>query len=354
MKYRQLNFKNELFNFLAPYISILKEDRYRKDIIISIAIVSIIVAFEMIKILFLQPNFLKDENGSLIAIERPMGKEIKEIPMIAEVQKGKGHSEIPVKIKVSSKELLREKERLKHLDNKKSNDTGKAKKREEELRLNRNLQRELKDADENQRKSYVLPQKLKDGEIIKWRQSREMRFPKGIMLFPLIPICIVMISKSEKIRMEKEKTEALRWAIPNFTHQFVLYLNSGLIVTDIMDRLCSRYEKIDKRNPLEEMVIKAEQSSQLLNTSSIFSLQKLAEMTAVSELMRIVAIIYDSQTKGVDIRNKLENESKILWHDRKKAAEERGHIAESKLAFPLSILLIVLMLITAAPAMMEL
>ena len=50
---------------------------------------------------------------------------------------------------------------------------------------------------------------------------------------------------------------------------------------------------------------------------------------------------------------KLESESDILWTQRKKIAEEKGRIAETKLTFPLALLLLVLILITAAPAIME-
>ena len=354
MKFRILELKEQIQHLLNPYIFILKEDRNRKYLAISLLIISIITILQIGKIFFLQPDFVTDKNGNLIAIERPSRKEVKEIPLIAEIKKGKQVSRIPVDIKVSNKDLLREKEKSKKTDVNKPEQIREAAKKEEDLRINRNIQKELKGADENNRKNYILPKKLKDGENVRWSFNKETKFPKALMLFPLAPIVIIMLSKSEKIRLKKEETDALRWAIPNFTHQFVLYLNSGLIVTDILGRLCKRYEKLDKKNPLEEMVIQAQENSKLIHAAPIISLQKLAEKTAVSEFMRIVAIISDSQIKGVDIRNKLENESKILWHDRKKAAEEKGHIAESKLAFPLSILLIVLMLITAAPAMMEL
>ncbi len=354
MKYRNIEKKDTMLKSLNLYISILREGKNQKYLILSFVIVSLIMTIEICKGLFLQPKFVTDNDGNLIAIERPYRKKAEQIHMIAEIKNGKNISEVPVDIKVSSRDSLRNKEQSKKISNHKSYDEGKAVRREEELRINRNIRRELRIADENKNRRYVLPKKLRDGETIRWRYSKESGFPKAILLFPVIPTGIVMLSKSEKRRIEKEEVEALRCAIPKFTHQFVLYLNSGLIVTDILEKLSKRYGLIEERNPLEEMVVQAEENAKMLNTTSIVSLQKLAEMTAVSEFMRIITIIYDSQIRGIDIRNKLENESKILWHDRKKVAEEKGHIAESKLAFPLSILLIVLMLITAAPAMMEL
>ncbi len=44
----------------------------------------------------------------------------------------------------------------------------------------------------------------------------------------------------------------------------------------------------------------------------------------------------------------------MLWLERKKSCEERGRLAETKLTLPLMIFLMVLIVITVAPALMEL
>ncbi len=41
-----------------------------------------------------------------------------------------------------------------------------------------------------------------------------------------------------------------------------------------------------------------------------------------------------------------------MWIGRKKKAEEKGKLAETKLTFPLMILLLVLIMITVAPALL--
>ena len=51
---------------------------------------------------------------------------------------------------------------------------------------------------------------------------------------------------------------------------------------------------------------------------------------------------------------KLQAESEILWMNRKKNCEERGRLAETKLTLPLVIFLLVLIVITIAPALLEL
>ena len=61
----------------------------------------------------------------------------------------------------------------------------------------------------------------------------------------------------------------------------------------------------------------------------------------------------ESRLSGADIWDKLARESEELWAERKRAAMERIKLSESKMSFPLGLLLTALILITAAPAMLQ-
>ncbi|MBQ3184719.1 MAG: hypothetical protein IJB54_01905, partial [Firmicutes bacterium] len=65
-------------------------------------------------------------------------------------------------------------------------------------------------------------------------------------------------------------------------------------------------------------------------------------------------IIEDNVNKGTELTGKLRSESDMLWMDRKKKCEEMGRLAETKLTLPLMLFLIVLIVITVAPALLEL
>mgnify|MGYP000656837785 FL=1 len=54
-----------------------------------------------------------------------------------------------------------------------------------------------------------------------------------------------------------------------------------------------------------------------------------------------------------DWTEKLKQENSLLWLARKQQSEEKGRLAETKLTLPLMILLLVLIMMTIAPAMME-
>lgn len=356
MKFRDSDLFRCFKSKSEKYVDILSENNNKKIFKISLILVCILLTFELTEIFVFYPNWIVDKEGAKIGVERPTGKKERNLPMVVDVKNKNGIKSYPINIKVTA--------------NQNSNDSGtndnnqgmKADKKknkekfdkEESLRIDLGIRRELKNEDQKNKKIYLFPSKLQEGDKLKWHVDKKEMIPKALFLFPIIPVGIIVYSESERRKKELYKVNSIRWAIPNFTHQVVLYMNSGLIIPDIMEKLYIRYSESDKNNYLEEMVINAYKNSEYMHMESIAVLQKYAEESSVSEFMRIVAIISDGQIKGVDIRNKLENESKILWHDRKKTAEERGHIAESKLALPLSVMLLVLMLITAAPAMMEL
>ena len=73
----------------------------------------------------------------------------------------------------------------------------------------------------------------------------------------------------------------------------------------------------------------------------------------ITELSRLISIILESRERGTDLREKLRAEGEMLWEKRKKQAEELGKKADTKLAIPLGMMLISLLLVTAAPALMQ-
>jgi hypothetical protein len=44
----------------------------------------------------------------------------------------------------------------------------------------------------------------------------------------------------------------------------------------------------------------------------------------------------------------------MLWLSRKRSSEERGRLAETKLTLPLTVFLLVLVVVTVSPALLEL
>ncbi len=86
--------------------------------------------------------------------------------------------------------------------------------------------------------------------------------------------------------------------------------------------------------------------------SNISSLHDYAKKEGCKELLRITTILQDSELRGSDSRNTLKRESDYLWESRKIVANENGKVIDTKMALPLGVLLIILIMVTMAPAIL--
>ena len=118
-------------------------------------------------------------------------------------------------------------------------------------------------------------------------------------------------------------------------------------------RIADGYRKKKKNTYFEERIISVADETEEGISDFVNVLSRSADDIGVSEFSRLTGVIKDNQLRGVNISGKLRNESEILWDLRKKNAEEKGRLAETKLTMPLALLLIVLVLVTAAPAIIE-
>lgn len=144
-------------------------------------------------------------------------------------------------------------------------------------------------------------------------------------------------------------------ALPSFINQILLLLNSGMVLQEALKYVAVHYKKLedDRKNTFILEYIKVYDDSLKTGESMIKGFYRLGRESRVKELSRVAGIIADSGRRGVNLWDKLADEGEELWEERKRNALERIRLSESKMSFPLGLLLIALILITAAPAMLQ-
>jgi type II secretion system protein F domain protein len=98
---------------------------------------------------------------------------------------------------------------------------------------------------------------------------------------------------------------------------------------------------------------KINQKSKESNASVIVELKKFSKRTENKEFIRVVNVISDNINRGTELVRAMQTESELLSYQRRKRAEERARVAETKLTIPLAMQLLSLILITLAPAMFD-
>lgn len=197
-----------------------------------------------------------------------------------------------------------------------------------------------------------LPRHLGKNIELNWKQAMEV--PWGILT---IPFLIVLIKESDIRTKEKKKESNIKkdifYQLPLFINQILLLLNSGMIFHDVILHIGNEYKKMERKNYFQVEIIKLCDEANDTHKNVVVLFNEFSRKSGVKELARVGNTILDSHYRGTDLVDKLDNERRNIWDNRKNQFKETGRIAETKLTFPLGLLLVVLIVITIAPAMMQ-
>ena len=204
------------------------------------------------------------------------------------------------------------------------------------------------------RNKITLPEYTDDGRAVEWTYSRDYTW---LIIIAATAAVFIAIYRSRFENVEKEEKNAqasILLELPSFINKNILLLNGGLVLTDAFERIVTEHQKNGERgNYFYERLNEIYINSKETNIPVEAQLSDFARNSGIREFIRIAAVISDNICKGTSLTESLENESAYLWFSRKKKAEELGRLAETKMTFPLVILLVILIMITIAPAMLE-
>lgn len=227
----------------------------------------------------------------------------------------------------------------------------------EEDRINREIRSIVNNFNEDTAsKSIELPASLESGETLSWEKENSNN---TILIISLTLFSIILVYKSRFKPLEKKRKEEYESVIrqlPEFVNRLILLLNAGMVLNSAFEKSVKESMSFKTREKDFFYTKMRDIYMTVINTNGSMykEFRIFAKTSGIKELMRISNIINDNVHKGVELTQKLQDESEILWTGRKKNCEERGKSAETKLTFPLMIFLIVLIVITIMPALLEL
>lgn len=158
----------------------------------------------------------------------------------------------------------------------------------------------------------------------------------------------------QKKEVDKHRND-IQKELPTFINQILLLLNSGMVLQEALGRIAKEYGTLekDRKNYFTITVYNLYEQSLQSGENFLLNLQLFSKEARVKEFSRVTGILIDSRDRGVDIWDRLAGEGEELWAGRRQRAMEKIKLTESKMSFPLGLLLIALIIITAAPAMLQ-
>ena len=204
-------------------------------------------------------------------------------------------------------------------------------------------------------KKIWLPSKLPDGTGIKWSGTKRSAGPV-MAVIPITYLSLVALMAANSMKGDKMAEEArrsIRRGLPRFCNQLYLMMNAGLILSDAFDTISDGYGMSKTGSPFEKDLTELREATEGHRISTAQVLTDYAVKHDVKEMIRIAAILTENEKRGSDVVESLERESKYLWDERKTVARECGKAIDTNMSYPLGLLLIVLIVITMAPALLN-
>lgn len=283
-------------------------------------------------------NYIYNEKGNLVAIIRNNTEEAETVPL---------------RITISEKGELLSKDVILNLNGKNSDMNENRSESEQSYDLSTRIDEIISKVSDSTDRILYLPLRDENGEVIKWDKQRNLSFLLMILVFPMSMAVLYESRKSAEKKAIHERHDSIRRGLPRFCNQLLLLLNSGIVFDDAFNRITEIYRDSTKPDFFQMMIIDIRNQCMNTSDSPVSLLVRKSKEYKIRELARITALLESGQKKGTNLASSLELECNLLWNERKKDAEERGRAAEVKLSFPLAVLLLAVIVITAAPAMLE-
>ena len=292
-----------------------------------------------------QGRLVTGSNGDIVSIERHSLTTSESYDVTVKVGTGPDAAEEDVTIELRSADTGRAASQ--------SKENGVSRESEYEAEIDRMLS-ELEYSDEE---NVDLPRNLADGTPVVWK-ARKQEDRTGLIFIPFIYLTLAALAVKSSIDRnddgEARAREEIMKGLPRFCNQLFLMMNAGMILSDAFEMICLSYREYGEEN----MSVFEKELSDLLDESDghrVSTAALLSEYAArhnVKEMVRIAAILTENERRGSDVIESLSRESSYLWDDRKIVAREKGKMIDMKMSWPLAMLLILLIVITMAPALL--
>ena len=205
-------------------------------------------------------------------------------------------------------------------------------------------------------KEILLPTELSDGTAIRWTANGRRSGPVPAVI-PLIYVMLVTIMVAGTAGGDKsaaQQRRAIIKGLPRFCNQLFLMMNAGLILSDAFDTITDSYRgREEGMSSFERDLAGLRDATCGHRISTAQVINEYAVRHDVKELIRISAILNENEKRGSDVIESLARESRYLWDERKTVARECGKAIDTKMSYPLGLLLILLIVITMAPALLN-
>ena len=225
----------------------------------------------------------------------------------------------------------------------------------QKLKFRRQVDKALSEAVESPKKEgvYILPKSTSSGQRIRWEATKKGFDPLGLIFLPVILAYLAVGQREKNKKNSADRNRTFVSRLPNFINQLVLLMEGGMIFSDAYRKIAEAYSRKEDKDQFDQLIVQIQLDSDIYGCPIERQLLTAVRDDQFRPMARMGNVIWDSQQKGNDILGKLMDERLVLWEARKKQAEEEGRKTETRLAFPMAMILVALLIVSGGPAMLQ-
>lgn len=217
----------------------------------------------------------------------------------------------------------------------------------------------LEKEDERQKTEewLTLPTEF-DGRQLYYRSTDRSPFGKLMFLGVLAAVLIVQKEADGGKKKEEQRKQQLMIDYPEVLSRLIIFLGAGMSIRTAWDRISGDYRKGRENGRSRERCVYEEMyraSCQMKSgVSEQKAFQEFGRRCGSVQYMKFASLLEQSKKNGSgNLRESLKLEMAEAFEQRKHAARRLGEEAGTKLLVPLFLLLAVVMIVIAVPALIE-
>ena len=329
-------------------MSKFKELRKDTKLMSGIYILSLVTALLILALVIRGPeksgSLIMDDNGNVTGIRRDSMSKTENYDLSLEVKDDETIIERNVTLSLQARSNGSNEVRISDADDR-------------EAAINAGIDTVIAEVEYSKKRKIVLPKTLPDGTDVTWK-NREVNDDGSTVLLILVMyislLAVMTASRLKEDRTSGEQRKSILRGLPRFCNQLFLMMNAGLILSDAFDTVTESYTNCERElTRFEKDLSDLREATDGHRISTARVINEYAVKNDVKELIRIAAILTENERRGSDVIESLSRESRYLWDERKIVARESGKMIDTKMSYPLGLLLILLIVITMAPALLN-
>lgn len=215
----------------------------------------------------------------------------------------------------------------------------------------RMLLQQVQEAQEEPDKKLILPETV-NGEPVVWYQNMDDRW----MLMGLLTVAAVCAMAAGKHREEEQRTRererSMQLDYPDIVSRLSLYMGAGMSTRKAWERIVDGYERREEKGTkaaYEEMCRTLREMQSGVPETAAY--ERFGTRCRLPSYLKLGTLLGQNLRKGNrDLSRLLEEESREAFEDRKALAKKLGEECESKLLFPMLLLLVTILIMVMYPA----